>query len=298
MTDFTTTGLLNTVRDFGSFPLYDPNYTDARLLNFMNYQLNTDVIPLIMSCREEFFITYEDTSLTSTSQTISIPSAAIGAKVRDVTLWSNAGQSNELMIQSIPRLNPDFLNMSNSGFYIQDNSLILYPVGMYTTNTLRVTYYRRPNSLVTVASAGQVDSIASLTLTLDTRPSTFTTNTSVDIISNNSPYKKLLTTTITATPSTNQVTLASVTGVAVDNYVCLAGESVYPQIPQDFIAYLIQATVVKALESKNDAQYQIAFQKYAQLRQVIKDLVSDRTEGENIKINGFNKLSDMIGWWV
>lgn len=296
MPDYTTTGLLNTVRDFGSFPTLDPNYTDARLLNFMNYQLIIDVVPLIMSCREDFFTANNDTTLTTTTSYVSIPSDAIGARVRDFTIWSNVGTAQELMVQNIPRLNPDDLAAGSSGFYVENNRLMFYPQGLYTTNTARIRYYKRPNYLVTYASGAAISAINGLTVTVNATPASFLQGVSLDCISNLSPYERLISgNIITALPSSVTITLTSTTGLTVGSYLTLAGETIVPQIPQDFISYLIQATLVKALESKNDAQYKIAVGEYLKLRKTILDLVSDRTEGENIKISSLSKLSDMIG---
>jgi hypothetical protein len=296
MADFTTTGLLSSVRDFGSFSDFDPDFTNAKLLNFMNFQLGTDVVPLIMTCREEYFVSQEDFELAS-QQTFEIPTKAIGAKVRDFTVWGNVGTDQETMIQSIPRLNPDFLDRSSGGFYVQNNTLKLYPKNLFNNNTARITFYYRPNDIVPLASAGRITDINGSIVTLNAVPATFTANTSVDGISNKSPYKTVVSTTITLV-NVLDVTLSDVTDLVVGDYICLEGESVYAQIPQDFISYLIQATVLKALESKNDAQYSIALQKYNDLRKVILNLSSDRTEGENIKVAGFNKLSDSMDRWI
>ena len=268
------------------------------ILRYMNDEMRYFIIPLLTSIREEFFVTYSDT-LIGTSSTFAIPSDALGNKLRDVLRIDPNG--NKFSIARIePEDLPRFNQSSNyiRGFYIENNNIKILG-NLNTTDTLRLTYFKRPNDLVlysgtsayNCAKIATVGAGGAITTSL-TIPSTFTTSASYDIIKA-TPLFDLLQENITASvASGTNMTLSSTTGASVGDYVCLAGESCIPQIPVECYALLGERVVMKICQSLGDKEnYAIAKQEADDIKEQLLQLLSDRVEGENRKIINTDNLA-------
>ena len=96
--------------------------------------------------------------------------------------------------------------------------------------------------------------------------------------------------------------LASVENLEVGDWVALQGNSPIPQLPTCAQAVLTQAVVIKLLESLKDVEgVQIAQQKYNELFKAMEFMITDRVDGEPLKITSSGRgLSDYMrgsrGW--
>lgn len=303
MPDYTTTGLISNIKSRIISPTNDYTFTNQKYVDVLNSELKSKIVPLIMSVYEEFFVQASDTTITSSTYQFDIPANAIGAKLRDVTIWDLSVSTNPVMLYNVPRIKPEDLDLQ-SGFYIQSNTIILNPATGWnlTGKTMRMTYYKRLPLLTPIVNdatyyAGKVTAINSLVLTLDYFPTGWTTSTSIDVIDSTIPFANIFSAVspTAVNSSAKTISLSSVTGITTNDYVCVTGESVFANIPVDLYDVLAQAASVYVLRALGDANgAALAYSEYQELRQNALNLISPRVDGENQKVYGLRQIHDLV----
>ncbi len=274
-----------------SVPTSQLTYTDEDFSRIANDCLQTEVVPLIMSTREEYFVTYVDVP-SPADGVIDMPEGAVGAKLRSVCFKQ---QSNPLILNNLPRIDLDVVagaGFSNyavlAGFYIENNSIVLYPNTSVPTNTtIRIYYYKRTLDLANPESYGRVVSVDSGTNTvvLDFVPYDWTVGTvlnSVAGIPNFSTTNSETTITAVSSPS---IVLDTVEGISVGDYLSDQGFSAIPQVPIEAHNYLAQLTATNCLEGLGDREGMMAAAKVAEnLKKNLLIMISQRVDGSVKKI--------------
>jgi len=308
---FTVTDLITSLKRKATIPAVQSLFSNADLAALLDEQLQTYIVPFIMSCREEYFVTYIDYTVDTTTNSYPIPSKAIGGKIKDVCWLLNDDE-----ILSIPMLNNDTMSQYNglyykaNGFYIQNYAIKLYPADQQTpsTNTLRVYYYKRPNTLMentTFKNWGIVGSLETgkivLTTTVpapsvDGTATTWSTSTILDVISKNPRFDNVLSdiTISNVDTGTFKLTVSSNTGVSVGDYVCSAGEAAVPQyIPVEFHVMLVQAAANNIFRTLGDQKsYEFGLKTLEGMEQSMIKLISPRVDNEAKKITGKSLMNN------
>lgn len=128
--------------------LPDQSISDDDLLRFLNGEISTYILPLLLKVNEEYLVTTSDTPVTTGTSVYDIPENAVGGKIRGV-LYASPGQG----FRSLPRIEPtDYQNYSyGSGepvaFMVQGDTIILSPENPSGGGTLRFSFYARPAPL-------------------------------------------------------------------------------------------------------------------------------------------------------
>src|SRR4029077_12964952 len=134
-------------------------FDDSDLLTILNFEMASKIVPTIDNQSEEYGVYIADVPYTTSNVLYPIPTTrAVAGKLRSVSFLDF--NNNEIRI---PRLRPeDIMSNVNAtglainpalwGFYIQNNSIVLY-LGSFTGSSgsykaLRLRYIRQPNSLV------------------------------------------------------------------------------------------------------------------------------------------------------
>lgn len=297
--------LIETIKRACSVPTSQLTYTDADWAKMANDQLQTVVVPLVRSTREDYFVTFEDV-LTPADGKIPFPANAQGSTLRNVTYIS---QENPLVLINLPRIDLDvvagvgFYNFwTLAGFYIQGNDIVLYPNTSVPTNTpLRLYFHRRTLVLAAPEQYGQVQSVDpdTNTVVLDFIPSDWEVGTSLNSVGSQPNF--LITneaTEITAVSSPS-VILTSVEGIEVGDYLSGEGYSAIPQIPIEAMNYLAQNVATVALAGLGDNEGARVSNEIAdKLKQALLVMISNRVDGSPKKVinpNGGLRVSS--GTW-
>jgi hypothetical protein len=290
MASFSTTDLLSAVRTRGSIPttsnVNNVNNT-TNLLALATEELRIKLLPLIMSTREEFYVAIKDVTITAGTARYRIPSRASGTVLRDVQIVSGTD------VYSLERLQSEYISTTSQstpeGFYLEHNSVVLYPTPAASGDTLRLRYYLRPSRLVATNAAAQITSITTATnqVTCSSLPSAWTTSNTFDFISASSPYPTygidLAVTDIAGTTITFGATLP--TELAVGDWVALADCTPFPQLPEEFQPVLAQMVVVKVLEAQGDRDgARAAGQDLAAITNNALGLITERVHGAPRKV--------------
>lgn len=251
----------------------------------LNDELNTYIVPLLLSVRERYFLTEQDTTLVANQAAYDIPTRAIGRKLEDVLFKSTSDTSYSPLTEIQPHRAYEYSSTASgsvSAYYLKDDQVVLVPTPTSASGTLRLTYFRRPNRLVAETSANLVSSYNTGTKVLTLAATTvFATSAVVDIVRGTPGFRLIdRSNTLSATSGTS-ATLTSTpldTPVAGD-YLCNEGESPIPQIPVELIPLLAHRVVVRALEALGDkAGLQVAEATCERIRKSALTLLAPRVE--------------------
>lgn len=303
---YNTEQLIESIKRRCSVPTSQLTFTEEDMVLLANDELQGEVVPLIMSTRDEYFVDYVDV-LSPADGIIPIPSQAVGAKLRTVAYVQ---QSSPLVLINLPLLNLDvvagvganFVNgLTFTGFYIQDNSICLYPNTSVPSNTqIRIYYYRRSLVLAAPAQYGKVVSINTTTKTivLDNLPSDWVVGDELNAVGHDPNFSITLENAVISSISSPSITLSTVDGLSVGDYVTQYGYSAIPQIPVEAHSYLAQLTAAKLLEGLGDERgMQVAMGKADSLKRGLLIMTSQRVDGSPKKIvnpNGGLRLASSL----
>lgn len=289
-----TDTLLNRVKRIESIPVSNNTFTEADIVDLMNMELQSSIVPLLMSVNEEYFVHSVDYSVATNTEYLDIPSDAVGMKARDVyKVDTSTGQ-----FFSMPRLTPEQIAGNGvigygasgfGGYYLQQNRLMFYPKTQ-SPATIRINYFRKPNTLCLIEDSGEIISIdvGANTVTLDNVPSDWIIGTVVDFINESQPFST----------GYSQATIVNITGtdvefsstviadLAVGMWAAETGTSPFPQyIPTETLDLLVQATAMRCLEALGDkAGWTNANVKYQMMEQNLLTLITPRVVGQPKKI--------------
>jgi hypothetical protein len=289
-------------------------FADSDLVNIMDFEMSSKILPMIDNQAEEYFIRIQDIPYSTNQTLFPLPIRATADKLRSVSFLDN--NNNEVRI---PRLRPeDIMSNVNAtglainpalwGFYLQDNLIVLYLSsangGSSSFPFLRLRYVRMPSTLVEEADCAQITAITgnviTVNITANPLPSTFTTTATYDIVSNSpqmfvSKGDDLTVTSIVG----NQITFTSLpfvpstlSGPQVGDWVCIAMTSPIPQIPfKPGFQLLLQLSAAKCLEIHGDVQgFNIAMSQAADMKNYFISVITPRVDGNVIRLTTPNSL--------
>lgn len=283
--------LISSVKRRCNVPTSQVTFQTADFLALADEEIRAKLIPLVLKHMEEFYVTSQDYSLASGGSTFAIPYRAIGMALRDVQIVSSSDADTRVGLE---RLNPEDLYaglsgnarfmVKKSGFYLQGNNVVLYPTLTQSVDTLRLSYYMRPSSLVPTTSVAQIQTItpASNQLTVATLPSTITAQTTVDFVRAKPGFDcTAIDQTISNIASTTLTFSAALpTTLAVGDYVCLSGQSNVVQVPVELQPLLFQYVVVRILAAQGDPKLKDAMAELESLERAAGVLLAPRVTGK------------------
>ena len=304
---YNTEQLIESIKRRCTVPTSQLTYTDDDFVKIATETLLDEVVPLVMSTREEYFVDYVDVS-TAADGIIDIPDYCVGSKLRSVCYMV---QSSPLVLTNLPRIDLDVVagvgfNNYNvlSGFYVQNNSLILYPNQSVQAGTnIRLYYYKRVLSLAEPAAYCQISSIDTVakSVVVDVVPAAWAIDTVINAVSSVQGFKTVneeMTITAVSSPT---IFFDNVDNLSVGDYLSIQGYSAIPQIPVEAHGYLAQLSAVRILEGQADAQgLQIASDRAEKLKRDLLVMISQRVDGSVRKImnpNGGLRLGSGLGRW-
>ena len=125
------------------------------ITSFLNDEMVEYIVPMLMATTEEYLVHALDLGVPS-STTITLPSDAVGLKIRDIQI-----QSMNSWV-SLPRIEPEyeaqFLASGDiQGYLFRGSNIHLVPVNQTPSAAIRLLYYKRPTALT--YSSGSVPGI-------------------------------------------------------------------------------------------------------------------------------------------
>ncbi|HET9554904.1 MAG TPA: hypothetical protein VFP50_18205 [Anaeromyxobacteraceae bacterium] len=284
---WTSGDLINRAKRTASIPAAQTTFTDPVLLDIANEQLQSYIVPLITSQREDYFVTSTDVPLVNGTVTYRLPPRAVGQALRQVYRVNALGQ-----VVGFPRMSRGDLEGAATGFYLEGNLLtVIISDPSQTTQlgvSLRMSYHQRPNTLVSDTAGAVVAAINTATnaVTLATVPGSFSSSSLYDIVRGRPGYETL---GIDRAATLSGLTLTFASALPADlvagDIINLAGESIYPQIPVEMHPLLSQRVALKCLEELGDTEHiQAAASALARMETDAVKLITPRVAGNTERI--------------
>jgi hypothetical protein len=295
---YTTADLLSDIKQEGMIPISQNTYQNADILKLATRMLRSEIVPLLSSVREGYFVWPGIIPLESGKLEYEIPDRASALSLDDVLLRDNSGR--EISVGYVPSSekhlyaqDAQFTHDNDVRYYLRWNTLVLTR-DMYTRySTLVVPYLMRPGNLVETTSAARVTQIDTLTntVTVNNIPSDFTTSITCDFIKGRGGYEyRGIDYSVNAVdPNAGTLTFNDPIpdSLEVGDWVAETGESPVPQIPQEVVPILVYETLIRLLKSLGDREGAQAAQEVLEgkdgkggLKQSIMNLISPRVKGE------------------
>lgn len=190
--------LIADVKRRGMLPSTQNTFTEEDFLAFANEEMDIGLVPHILSFHEDYLLISEDIALEPNISRYPLPHRSIGNKIRDVSYKDPSNtifEMTRIFIEDEAYFQYGPLGSVNGplkAFYMEGNEIVLMPdIGHSIYGHLKVSYYIRPNQLVSesnVANVSAVDYKNGL-ITIDTLPLSFSGETIFDITSSRSPHK-------------------------------------------------------------------------------------------------------------
>lgn len=293
----TSDTLIASVVRRAAIPQSQVTFQTADFLAFANEELAIGIVPSVLQFHQEFFVNSSTVPLVANVSSYEIPSRAIGNKLRSVFYVDTNGNYREMA-----RISPDdlpyFAKRDYSGFpgvfYLQNNNVVLVPsIGSNVNGSLYLSYFQRPNQMVDSSRVANITAIDYATgdITVGETPSVFANGLMYDLVETNGGHK-CVAQDVSATavnPTTNVISFGAgnvPASLSIGDWVCLAGETYIPQIPDELHPVLAQRIACRCLEALDDAQgLQNANQKLLEMEQKIGNVIDNRTEGQPQKVN-------------
>lgn len=296
----TSDDLIRSLKRRALIPTDQSTFSNEDFLEILNEEMDTGILPYLLEQHEEHLVNYVEIEADSTFPfEYAIPYRAIGNKLRDVALVNGSGIVYELSRASLEEISDyqTFTTTDDTGvFYVENNKIVLMNLNTSIGAKIRMYFYLRPSSLVLQKETGKITSIAKgateTVLTLENFPSKFAKNPQFDIVGSRSP-NKLKKFDISIDPDNINQNTKSVTipndllpeDLEVNDYLCQAEESPFPQIPTELHPILAQRGAVYCLESLGDTEgLSNAIRKLESMEKGVTNLIENRVEGAPQKI--------------
>lgn len=296
---YSTQQLLASIKSTGRLPKTgSKQFADSDLLTFATEELRSTILPKIISIRKDYYNGYVDFDSTVkdpndprgfTYGPFPLPYRAIGSDPKCLYLVMPDGNPAELA-----RLEEEDLPYQGYGFYIRNNNISVLLNNGNLTQYLRVSYYLRPNQLVTVDQVAFVAAFSqsAATITLSNVPVGFTAYAGTYDIIKSGPSFDLRAFDLSGSLSGNVISFPA--GVlpldlAVGDQVSLSDQSAIVQLPVEFHPALVRAVVVRCMDALGDVP---AMQRSEAKLEVLMDtalsLIKNRITGNPATILAIN----------
>ncbi len=302
---FSADAILAEIRLRAKLPEDDETWSDANLLSVLNSELQSWGAPFLMAARAEFLNFFRDYTTNINQTAYGIPGQAVGGVIRNIQALDSSGNVWPIQQIDIQDLSPfsAFSAGTPTAFYVRGDSIVLTSAasGQWT---LRFYYARRPSEVVLVAAAAQITAISSNTITCAGGfPAGFVAGSSMDFVHGESSFLPFIGTFTMPTPGMgNTAVFSSVpTGLAVGDWLCLAGQSPFPQVPADIQPVLQQRVVAVALRAEGDDKAAVEWKAFLEMENNARNLIQPRVQG-NLKglrgtLNRFGGTFPGLGRW-
>ena len=320
----TTDNLVKSIERRAMLPLNRDTLTKQDIIDIMNEELDLHLVPFLLSNHEEYLVNYSDYPLIAGDNNFifKIPPRAVGNKLRMVSYLNDTG-----IVTKLTRIEPEDLvyfqrlGYQSFSYWVENDTIRL--VNRYSianATKLRMHFAMSPSKLVEDKYSAKIVSIDGTTGTIvvDKIPSNFTNTGSYEFTGGDSPNKlikydvpALSINTVTKEMMFDPTSLKnidyqlSILNIGVGDIITVSGESIVPQgIPTELHPLLAEMAAVHCLEALGDLQnIQIAAARLQKMKESTSDLIDNRVEGSNQKINNLTspmnqtRLRTNRGFW-
>ena len=306
--DYTTDRLIESIERRAGFPARQGLYEDADFISFLNEAMYQNIVPRIMSVREEYFLDETVQNVVANQKRYAIPDNAIGQKIRNAELVDETTPGQDDQFYSMRIVDREVIGSqqyyqyasSYSGvyvYYLEANDIVIFPTPRsdLVPIQLRIVYYRRPNELVEVIDGGTITGIDTGTgvISFNSVPGAWNTNTVIDFVKGRQPFNMVVTGEPILNVSGSDLTISTTSAalLTIGDGVAEEGFTIIPNLPFEAHRLLEQAGVIRLLEGADDSDG--LSRAYSLYDQQLKDFlltITPRSDGGRKKIVPRNDL--------
>lgn len=268
----TTAEFLEGLKGRGVVPASQPLLSAADFFRHADNVIAGTLVPLIESCRGDFFVTTTDVALVDKQASYAIPGRSYARGLRDLK-WKDTSDNSKRNLILIP-MEKEHEYSTDSGdpsaFFFMGDDIVLRPIPKNpgATEVLEFWYSLWPNRLCAVGDAAQVSSVSGGTITCVSVPATMLPGVKCDLIKGVQGNKTVALDIAITSVAGNQVTFTSTdvpSGIVAGDWIALAGCSPVLQLPDACLSYLETAVCERVMQIIGDLEAASA------LRIVLKD---------------------------
>lgn len=256
--------------------------TDPELVELLDDSLRSYVVPFLKAVRDEWFVSGSEDVVVSNGA-IPMPNS-VASTIRTIA-WMNNGQP--VPLTRVEPENAFALQGQNAGTQPYGYMLKGYEVAILPANvgavTVRLSFMERPPAMVLEEDAGEIESHASLALTLTDTPLAWqaTAPTAVDLISSESPFSVVASDVEVVSLASDVLTLTGISAALVEDgfWVADVGSSPFPNLPIEFHPLLQQDVITTLWQGLGDKRLKGAEEKLAKLESMLRKTLAPRTQG-------------------
>jgi hypothetical protein len=272
--------LVEAVRQEAMLAPSDESETTERIIAALNREQRLYLARLLLSVGEAHQVAHADVSLTAGTSRYRVPSRAIGAKVKLVSLLSGTLATP---LYPMPYERQVESAGGGPGDYWWENKQIVLRVTPAAAGTLRITYFRRLGELVPENEAGLVASFNAnaRTVTLEETPADFgTAAANYDFIQGTEHFDTLAA-EASATRAGDVLTFADAlpTELAVGDYIALPGQAPLCQAPRELHDVLTLRTAFAILDASGDPKAAATERRLQRAESDALSILSPRVQG-------------------
>lgn len=309
--DYTVDKLISSIKRRITLPDAQNLYSNDDLIEFMNDEMASTIIPLIHSVQQEYWVNIHDVTLTQNQVDYKIPIRGAANGLRLVTMLDTNG--NEI---AYPLLRPEMTASASNwlspyststlyGFYMQDDHIVMFPNSVVTNpvNRIRFRFERQPNQLCPTLDAAHITAIDTntSTITVDNIPEDWTDSLEFDWINGAIAFQSKGDDLTVSSIDTNTLEIIVddlPTDAAVGDWFCLAGTSPIAQIPFQVFPFLAQCTANLCMAGMADTEpYADGKKKEMQMKEDLLKLLQPRDMGNVQTIVNRDGLFNNGAFW-
>lgn len=305
----TSDTLLADVRAATQLPDADGRLTTAEIYRITDQAMVLHVADLLSQPRSQRWAIISAGGITSGTLLYRVPDRALGASVLDVLITDG---TNSWSAPEIPQEDAHLYTTvrgswdSPYAYAWRGDRIQILPTPTVSTYSLAFKIARQPSRHVAVSSCAVVASSTSTTITTSaTVPSAWTSSQTLDIVRAETGMPWIYTTTLPtldlAGTSISGTSITVSAGLPSDLpagcYVCLAGETCVPAIPESVYPVLVHASAMLVLEALGDPRAQSEAALLETAIAVARKLLEPRNSGATQRrVPRFSPLRLMRGW--
>jgi hypothetical protein len=290
----TSTYLIEGVKRRITDPQHQNRLKNGDILAFADQIIQAEIIPIMESAQQDFFVTYSETPIVSGQSEYDIPYRAIGRNFRELKIRNSGDSVNTNFWRNVPLISIEnayiYYTWSNiAGFYFKGDKIRLVPdvqSGAYANSILAMWWRLPPNKLVEFDQVAQVVSVASNVVTVDGVPGDIEAGSTIDFVQGKSGCSIISYDVPVASTSSTTITFATADEVPSElvagDYICVAGQSyVVNFIPNECYPLLETLTCRRAAQAIADYENLKILDFDAKTeRENFKKLIEPRIDGE------------------
>ena len=278
-----------------SFPANQATLSETNILIMADDVMREQLIPLILSVNQNYFVTTATQALTDAVDTYDIPYRSIGRTLRDMKLQNGSVTSvSNLVLYDLEDVHMFGSTGAPAGFYFEGDKYVIVPSPNGSQYSTLLWYDLRPSEFVKLDECGKVASIASDVVTVETLPAGLIAGTTIDFVQGKSGSSILsmdIDITSVSDPTITFATDAVPSTLVAGDYIAVAGKTPVIQIPEELIGLLTLWTGARILYSISDYEGEAGLLKQAaMLEKNAKQILSPRIQGETRKVVNRNGL--------